>query len=156
MNGPFQRKIRRCIFKHASGMQRPAPCSSLMIPGSPCAGPVIVIYSAVGRIASGSPCKTANAVPGTGVCCLLPACVLSAFPAVYLLFMVPMSFLYCMPSKFMRAMLSYAFARASSCVSPRAVTPSTLPPDVSITDVFMSQSSAHDELALLVAAGISA
>ena len=42
-------------------MQRPAPRSSLLIPGSPCAGPVIVIYSAVGRIASGSPCKNATA-----------------------------------------------------------------------------------------------
>ena len=42
-------------------MQRPALCSSLMIPGSPCAGPVIVIYYVAGRIASGSPCKNATA-----------------------------------------------------------------------------------------------
>lgn len=42
-------------------MQRPALCSSLMIPGSPCAGPVIVIYYVAGRIASGSPCKNAIA-----------------------------------------------------------------------------------------------
>ena len=42
-------------------MQRPALRSSLMIPGSPCAGPVIVIYSAAGRIVLGSPGKKAAA-----------------------------------------------------------------------------------------------
>ena len=41
-------------------MQRPALRSSLMIPGSPYAGPVIVIYSAAGRIASGSPGRMAT------------------------------------------------------------------------------------------------
>lgn len=42
-------------------MQRPALRSSLMIPGSPCAGPVIVIYYVAGRIASDSPGKKAAA-----------------------------------------------------------------------------------------------
>lgn len=65
--------------------------------------------------------------------CLYRSAGEHCFPIAYRRLIVPMSFLYCMPSKLILRILSYALARASSCVLPRAVTPSTLPPEVTIT-----------------------
>lgn len=56
------------------------------------------------------------------------------------LFIRPISLRYCIPSNEMRFTLSKALALASSCVAPVAVTPSTLPPEVTIA-AFISQSS---------------
>ena len=56
------------------------------------------------------------------------------FTYFHLRFKRPMSFLYCAPSKEILAAFLYAFSRASSWVSPKAVTPSTRPPSVTIAD----------------------